>query len=375
MDDPKYWLGLSLVPNIGPKRLALLLETLQDPARIWSASENELRRAGLSPQPLATLIKERQALDLDQEMQRVQRVGAHLITLADDTYPAALKTAFNPPLVLYVRGTLTAQDNLALGIVGTRKATPYGREVTYHFAKDLAAQGVTVISGLAHGIDAQAHRGALDGGGRTIAVLGCGIQQVYPEDHRDLAHAIIEQGAVISEFPIGTPPAGRNFPRRNRIISGLALGVLIPEAPEKSGALITASLAAEQGRDVFAVPGSIFSPASQGTNRLIQDGAKLVLSVEDILSELNVAYEHSRTEDSHTESSANATTVIPAAEPPNAAEAHLLQHLGATPTHIDDLTRVSGLSPAVVASTLAIMELKDLVQVVGPMQYISNYDV
>jgi DNA processing protein len=358
VSNRKYWLGFSLVPEIGPKRLSHLLKWFGDLAGAWTASEAELCQAGLDKQPLANLLQLRARLDLDAELAKVEKAGARLLTLIDDEYPSLLKAVPDAPAVLYARGTLLPDDALALSMVGTRRATSYGRDAAYHFARQLAAQGITVISGLAHGVDSAAHRGALDGGGRTIAVLGCGIDRIYPSDNQKLANDILRHGALISEFPIGTPPEAHNFPRRNRIISGLGLGVLVVEAPEKSGALITTTIAADQGREVFAVPGNIFNPMSGGTNRLIQDGAKLVMSVEDILDELNLAHIAVQT-------SAVAERIAPA----NDNEHCLLGHLGADPIHIDDLTRLSGLPVAVVSSTLTILELKGLARMVGHMQY------
>src|SRR5690606_4525989 len=222
----------------------------------------------------------------------------------------------------------------------------------------LVAQGFTVVSGLAHGIDAVAHQTALDSGGRTIAVLGTGIDVIYPADHRALAGRIVESGALVSEFPLGTRPDRRNFPRRNRLISGMSLGVLIAEAPEKSGALITANIAADQGREVFAVPGSIFSPASAGTNRLIQEGAKLVSSVSDVLEELQIAYQA-------VETRVTTERIAPA----DGNEALIIQCIGVDPVHIDDVVRRSGLPAATVSGALTLLELKGLVRNVGPMMY------
>ncbi|MBL8164296.1 MAG: DNA-protecting protein DprA [Anaerolineae bacterium] len=358
MSDSKYWLGLSLVPEIGAKRIALLADRFGDLGRAWSASEQQLIQAGLERQPTTNLLQTRKRLNLDEEMRKVERFGAWIVTLADDDYPTPLKELGDAPPVLYVRGSLIPQDDRALSMVGTRKATPYGRDAAHHLAKQLAAHDVTVISGLAHGIDSAAHRGALDGRGRTIAVMGCGIDKVYPADNQKLAQEIIENGALVSEFPLGTPPEARNFPRRNRVISGLALGVLVVEAPEKSGALITATVAAEQGREVFAVPGNIFNPNSAGTNRLIQDGAKLVAQVEDILAELNIAHERSETR-----------LVAERIAPASALEEQLLEYLGFDPIHVDDLVRQSGLTVAIVNSTLTILELKGLARTVGHMQY------
>lgn len=358
MSDRKYWLGFSLVPEIGAKRISLLLNWFGDLSKAWSASETELFQAGLEKQPTASLLRVRNHLDLDAEIEKVSRVGAWLLTQDDDRYPPLLRKLPDAPPVLYVRGTLSSADERALSMVGTRKATTYGRDSAYHFAKQLAGCGVTVVSGLAHGIDTAAHRGSLDGGGRTIAVLGCGIERIYPNDNHKLAQDIMNCGALISEFSIGTPPDARNFPRRNRVISGLTLGVLVVEAPEKSGAMITATVAAEQGREVFAVPGNIFSPASAGTNRLIQDGAKLVMSVNDILDELDIAHDNVQTQ--------RATERI---APANDTEAKLLEYMTLDPIHVDDLVRMCGLPVPVVSSTLTILELKGLARAVGYMQY------
>lgn len=358
MNDRKYWLGFSLVPEIGPRRLTHLINVFGDAAAAWNASELQLRRSGLERRPVENLLQTRARLDLDAEMAKVARVGARLVTLADEEYPALLRQIAEAPAVMYVRGTLEPADAQALSIVGTRKATAYGREAAHELARQLARDGITVVSGLAHGIDTAAHTGALAGGGRTLAVLGCGIDRVYPADNHALAEAITRQGALLSEFPIGTPPDGRNFPRRNRVISGLALGVLVVEAPENSGALITAAVAADQGREVFAVPGNIFNPSGRGSNRLIQDGAKLVMGVDDILLELNLALRNVQTQ-------AATERIAPA----SMTEARLLENLSADPVHVDDLARLCDLPIATVTSTLVILELKGLARMVGPMQY------
>jgi DNA processing protein len=358
LSDPKYWLGFSLVPEIGPRRLAQLRNRFGDLAAAWGASEAHLRQSGLEKLPMENLLHVRKKIDLSAELGKIERAGARLITFEDEAYPALLKKLPDAPTVLYVRGTLRPEDDHALSIVGTRKATSYGRDAAYHLSKQLAGQGVTVISGMAHGIDSAAHKGALEGGGRTIAVMGCGVDVIYPSDNKKLAQQIMGCGALVSEFPIGMHPEARNFPRRNRVISGLALGVLVVEAPDKSGAMITASIAADHGREVFAVPGNIFNPMSNGTNRLIQDGAKLVMSVSDILEELNIAHNTVQTQ-----------TVTERIIPANKTEADLLQHLSADPLHIDDLVRLCSLPVAIVSSTLTILELKGLARTVGHMQY------
>ncbi|RMG89495.1 MAG: DNA-protecting protein DprA [Chloroflexi bacterium] len=354
----QYWLGFSLVPQMGHKRIAQLYHFFEDMEKAWHATENELRNAGLPSQALDNLLTQRRVIDVEEKFAQVQACGAWILTIADEDYPSQLREIADPPAILYVKGTLTEGDKRALAIVGTRRPTQYGRDVSYRIAQKLAEQGITIISGLAQGVDAMAHLGALDGGGRTIAVLGTGIDTIYPAQHEALAKRITEHGALISEFPLGTPPDGKNFPIRNRIISGLGLGVLVTEAPERSGALTTANLALEQGREVFAVPSNIFNKQGRGTNRLIQDGAKLVMRVRDVLEELQLSYTEVETR--------QATKRI---APDNENEAALLNYLGADPIHIDDLIRLTGLSPQLVSSTLAILELKGIAQNVGNMQY------
>jgi DNA processing protein len=256
-----------------------------------------------------------------------------------------------------VKGELKPEDEWAVAVVGTRRASAYGREAARRLAGDLAANGVTVVSGLAWGIDSHAHRAALEAGGRTIAVLGHGLDQVYPPQNRKLAAEIVERGALVTEYGLGTRPEASNFPARNRIISGMSLGTLVVEAGTSSGALITADFAAEQGRDVFAVPGNIFARGATGTNRLIQQGAKLVLSVEDVLEELNLTMVSAFRE---------AQEVVPA----NETESLLLEHLSEEPIHVDELGREVGLPISTVSSTLALMELKGLVRQVGGMNYV-----
>lgn len=358
MEDAKYWLAFSLVPHIGAKRMLALHTAFGSLKRAWGASRNDLSAAGLGEKTLTAFLKHRQVFDLDAAVQRVAKAQAWLLPLVDNRYPSPLRHLPDAPSLLYVRGTLLPQDERALAVVGTRKASRTGQDAARSLSQSLAARGVTIVSGLAHGIDAAAHTGALQGGGRTIAVLGSGIDIIYPRDNQGLAERIIETGAIISEFPLTVQPQPRNFPRRNRVISGLTLGVLVVEAPERSGALITASQAAEQGREVFAVPGSIFNKMAAGSNRLIQDGARLVMTAEDVLDELDIAYNNNQTR-VRTESIA----------PSDDIEQQILDCLEADPIHVDDLVRLSGLSTASVSSTLTILELKGLALMVGPMQY------
>ena len=353
----RYWVGFNIVRGIGPTRMRALLDYFGDVERAWRASSMELRSAGLDRRSLESLLAARSALDLDRELERIAAVGAHVLTWESPGYPRLLREISAPPPVLYVKGTITEEDAWAVAVIGTRRASVYGREVTRRLTAALARSGVTVVSGMARGIDGDAHRAALKAGGRTIAVLGCGIDRVYPPEHRRLAGEIIARGALVSDYPLGTRPEGKNFPPRNRIISGLSMGVLVVEAGMRSGALITADYAAEQGRDVFAVPGSILTHGSTGVNALIQDGAKVVLGPEDILEELNLTMVAEQTE---------ARQVLPADE----TEAALLTHLSAEPTHVDELQQQMGLPIAQVTSTLALMELKGMVRQMGGMKYV-----
>jgi len=357
VNDLRYWVGFNLVRGIGPTRLRALLDYFGGVERAWHAPSEELRSAGLDRRSLESLLAARSALDLDHELERIASAGAHALTWADDGYPSLLREIHDPPPVLYVKGEITPEDAWAVAVVGTRRASTYGREVTRRLSGTLARSGVTIVSGLARGVDAEAHRAALEAGGRTIAVLGCGVDRVYPPEYRKLAAQIVEHGALVSDYPLGTPPEGSNFPPRNRIISGLSLGVLIVEAGVRSGALITADFAAEQGRDVFAVPGSILARGNEGTNALIQDGAKVVLGPEDILEELNLTMVAEQVE---------ARQVLPADE----TEAALLARISSDPTHVDELQQQVGLPIAQVTSTLALMELKGMVRQVGGMKYV-----
>lgn len=358
MSNQAYWLGLNQVQGLGTVRLTLLLNSFGNVQAIWEASESDLRDAGLTEQALKNLLKTRKTVDLSAELHKLEALGASIITWDDASYPENLRFASDAPLVLYVRGQLIPTDMKALAIVGTRKASRYGLDVAQRMAYWLAAQEVTIVSGLAMGIDAAAHQGALDAKGRTIAVLGSGVDILYPRENEKLAHAIMKQGAIISEHPLGMPPTGKNFPARNRIISGLSLGVLVAEAPQDSGALITAEAALEQGREVFAVPANIFNRNGAGCNKLIQEGAKLVMKASDVLDELNIAYDKKVTK-SKTEKVA----------PSSDLEKRVLALLDDEALHVDEIIRELGLSSAEVVSTLTLLELKGLAQSLGAMQY------
>ncbi|MCP4360794.1 MAG: DNA-protecting protein DprA [Chloroflexi bacterium] len=358
MSDLKYWLGFNLVKGIGPAKVQALLSSFGSLAAAWNTTESQLQKIGFDRRAIRTFRQTRVDLDLDACLARVEAAGIQLLTWESADYPDYLHEIPNPPPLLYVKGELREQDQWAVAVVGTRRLTAYGRQVTQDLVAGLVRSNITVISGLARGIDAIAHKTAVDLGGRTIAVLGSGLDCIYPAENRTLAHQIMAgQGAVISEYGLGIQPEAKNFPPRNRIISGLSLGILVVEAGKRSGALITANFAAEQNRDVFAVPGNITSPASAGPNRLIQDGAKLVTRVEDILEELNIhmVAEH---------------TAVQMALPETAEEAALYAHLTGQPVHVDDLSRESGLPSSLVNSTLTIMELKGMVRQVGGMNYV-----
>lgn len=363
MDELAYWIGFNIVSGVGPVRFRALQRHFGDLKSAWEAGAEELQRAGLDRRTIANLLAAREKISLAEEVEKVTRMGARAITWDDDEYPPRLRHISRPPPVLYMKGEMLPEDEWALAVVGTRRATAYGVEATRRLAGGVARSGLSIVSGLARGIDSQAHIAALEAGGRTIAVLGSGIDVIYPWENRRLARRIVEQGAIITECPVGTAPEGRNFPPRNRIISGISLGALIAEAPRSSGALITAHHALDQGREVFAVPGSIFRGTSTGTNELIQRGeAKLVLSVGDILEELNPSVLLGTVEERE-----EAREIVPESE----VELTLLGNLSAEePTHIDEIGRASGLAIAEVTSTLTMMELKGFVRQIGNMRYI-----
>lgn len=357
MSELKYWLGFNLVKGIGPAKVQALLDYFGSLTHAWQANEYELQKIGLDRRAIKTFLQTRREVDLEAALQKVEEAQISLLTWEMPAYPTYLREISNPPPLLYYLGDLLEQDQWAVAVVGTRRLTSYGRQVTRDLVAGLVQHNITVVSGLARGIDAVAHKTAVELGGRTLAVLGSGLDCVYPAEHRSLAQEIIQgQGAVISEYGLGIQPEAKNFPPRNRIISGLSLGVIIVEAGERSGALITTNFALEQDREVFAVPGNINSPASRGPNRLIQEGAKLVTQVDDVLEELNLLMVAER-------------TAVQLALPETAEEIALYSHLSGQPLHIDELSRATGLPSALVSSTLTLMELKGMVQHVGGMNY------
>ncbi len=356
-DELKYWIGFSRIPGIGKLRISRLREHFGNLKDAWNAPAGELKRAGLDSRSVNAMAALRPRISLDDEMEKLERYKVKVLTCEDSTYPPRLKEIYDYPPVLYVRGNLLPKDDPYLAVVGTRKPTVYGRQVAEEIVADLVQSKITIISGLARGIDSIAHRTALDSGGKTIAVFASGLDIVYPADNAKLAQAIMERGALVSEYPLGIRPKADNFPQRNRIMSGLSLGVLVVEAGERSGALITAHQAVEQNRDVFAIPGSILSPGSKGTNHLIQEGAKLVCNCNDILEELNLTTMAQQLE-------------IKEFLPANEKESQVLKQLTFEPVHIDEICRCSGLTMPEVSSTLAMLELKGIVKQVGNMNYV-----
>jgi DNA processing protein len=348
-----YWLALSLTPGIGSTLMRRLLDRFNTPEAVFHAPMKELSKIeGLGEKVAQEIRKGPLEKVVERELSLLREVGGRVITLKDEEYPKRLKDIYDPPALLYVRGELKKEDEFAVSIVGSRKTTPYGRWFTEKVSQELARHGVTIVSGMARGIDSLAHWGAISGGGRTIAVLGCGVDVIYPSENRNLFAKMIDRGAILSEFPMGSPPEGGHFPRRNRIISGLSLGVVVVQASEKSGSLITAGYALEQGREVFAVPGNVGTESSRGTHRLIKEGAKLVESSEDILEEILPQWRGER----------ETTPKVEIPRPDLTEEEKVLyEFLSETPLHIDVIIRESRLDPGKVSSLLLNLELKGLV--------------
>jgi DNA processing protein len=354
--ETAYWLAISRVPYIGPARIERLLRTFGSLSVAWSAPREELRVA-LEPRSLSELLAARSRIDPLGELERLTRSGISVAHPGHPSYPRLLAEISGRPSILYIRGELAPADDASVAIVGTRRATPYGRQAAERIAAELAQGGVTVISGLARGVDAAAHRAALEAGGRTIAVLGSGPDVIYPAEHRRLADQILESGAILSELPPGAKPDAQNFPARNRIVSGMTLGTVIIEAPMRSGALITASFAADQGREVFVIPGSVFAQTAEGTNALLRDGARLVRDGADILEDLGLG------------GSGN-LVVTQSQMSLDEDERRLLAALGREARHIDELAEAADLPAGAVSALMLTMELKGLVRNHGAQYYV-----
>ncbi|WDT74276.1 MAG: DNA-processing protein DprA [Candidatus Manganitrophus sp.] len=348
MERYRSWLALKRVTGVGNVLYRRLLDRFKTPDAIFAAGEEALQTVAGVSLDLAKAICCFSAFDqVDREIEKLDALGVTLLSLQDPDYPPLLAAIYDPPPFLYVKGDPQTANPYPVAVVGSRRASHYGKTVAERLSRELAEQGVTIVSGFARGIDTIAHQAALAAGGRTIAVLGCGIDQIYPPEHRSLSEEVAEQGLILSEFPLGTPPDGRNFPQRNRIISGLSLGCLVVEATLESGSLITARCALEQGREVFAIPGSILSETTAGTHQLIRSGAKLVERVEDILEEILPQVRRVPRE----------SAFAPVLE---GEEKKLYDLLGFEPKHIDQLIHESTLSIAVVSGLLLALELRGI---------------
>ena len=381
ISELKYWVAFNRVSGVGRARMALMEGHFGSLGEAWRAGLADLRRAGLNAPTARQIVKARGEIDPDDEMERVVGAGVRALTWHDDDYPPRLKQIYDKPPLLYVKGEILPRDERSVAVVGTRRPSAYGRETARKLTAEIAAGGVTIVSGLARGVDGVAHSAALDAGARTIAVLGSGVDVIYPREHAALAERIQENGAVVSEHPVGARPDAQNFPRRNRIISGVTLGTLVVEAPEGSGALLTARHALEQNREVFAVPGSILSASSRGANFLIRDSAaKLVTQGADVMVELNLTVVERQmglvdagapavlAKRSAPETAAQVD--LSAFFPEDEAESAVLRYVTFDPIHIDEITRNSALAASTVSGALTMMELRGLVRQVGGMNYV-----
>jgi len=364
--DLADWIALNMIRGIGPRTANQLLEHFGSPAQVFSASRLELGKAGLKPETIQELHDSSILDKANAEIERLEKLGAQVITLEDETYPELLREIHDPPIALYVRGDLQkACERPALAVVGSRRCSTYGVNVAESLSRDLASHGLTIVSGMARGIDAGAHRGALEGNGLTVAVVGTGLETTYPKEHKKLEEQIIEHGAVVSEFPLGTPPLPQNFPYRNRILSGLCFGVLIIEASEHSGSLITARMAQEQGREVFAVPGNITSQTSFGPNFLIKDGAKLVQIWRDVVEELPRDVKERLFGIERPTANSAKSNVQPIFEAVDLSdgERKVLEILSAdVPAHIDQLLISSDMNSSELMNALLGLEMKDRIR-------------
>ena len=359
-NDIIFWNAIAQINKIGPKRFKKLYNHFPSMEAALRASLSELIQSGLEEKIASEFILKRSEINPQAEWEKLEKENIKVITVKSEKYPKLLKETYTPPPLLYYKGNLSDNDEFPIAVVGTRKFTPYGKQVTEQIVTHLAQNGIVIVSGLALGIDALAHQAALNANGRTIAILGSGIdnQSIYPAHNRFLAQKIIDSGGLIAtEYPIKTMPLKQNFPARNRIVSGLSLGTLVIEGPKESGALITARHALDQNREVFAVPGNITSKNSIGPNILIKMGAKTVTSASDILETLDLTQA--------TDFIANQKII-----PESKEEEIILQYLSQDPIHIDDIVRSSQLSITTITSTLTIMEMKGKVKNIGSMNYI-----
>ena len=357
--DLKYWNALNQSLKIGAIRFKKLYKYFENMEQAWHADSLELKKCGLEDKVIDYVLIKRASISPDQEMEKIEKENIRIITIKDKAYPKLLKEIYDPPALLYVKGEIKTKDDFAIGVVGTRKVSQYGKQVVPDIVQELASNKISIISGLALGVDTLAHQAAIATKGRTIAVLGSGLdrQSIYPYANRSLSEIISQNGAVVSEYPCGTLPLKQHFPSRNRIISGLSLGTLVIEAPESSGALITTRCAIEQNRDVFAIPGNIYSQNSKGPNSIIKQGAKLITCAQDILDELNLSM---------------ATTYQQTKEiiPETKEEEILLKIISKEPIHINKIVQKSKLQAHQVNASLTMMEMKGKVRNLGAMNYV-----
>lgn len=352
MEDTQLLIALNMIPMLGSKRIMDIYEKFKNLDDFLRASGDELKEIpGISDRISESIIKYREKINPNREIEKANKLGAQIITINDEDYPKLLKQIYDPPPVLYVLGDIDTFKYNAIAIVGTRKATSYGKKVAEDFGRELASMEINVVSGMARGIDSYAHKGATDAGGPTTAVLGCGIDIVYPPENISLMKKILRYGCVVTSFPMGMRPFSGNFPARNRIISGLSLGTLVVEAAEKSGSLITADFSLEQGREVFAIPGSIYCPYARGTHKLIKQGAKLAENVEDIINELCLTDEPLLGKKIPNRPSAKLSD----------DERALLDLIDFQPVHLEQLVHEVKKPPSEVKSIVVRLELKGLI--------------
>jgi DNA processing protein len=363
MTTTEAYLALNLLPGIGPVRVRRLLEALGSPQRILSASASQIQQVdGFGRELALTISKWEDNIDLTAETKKIQERGLTVLTAEDELYPRLLSEIHSPPLVLYVWGEIKERDANAIGVVGSRQATHYGLAAARKMSFQMAYAGFTVVSGLARGIDTAAHEGALAAKGRTVAIIGSGIGKLYPPENEALAQRISENGAIISEFPVDYPPDRQSFPLRNRIVAGWCSGLLVVEAPIRSGSLITAQQAADMGRTIYAVPGNIDRPTSTGCNKLIQQGAKLVLSGDDVLDDMMTLFP-----------TAPQAPILQESSPMlelSGDEKLVYDHLGTGQMHVNDLIENTGLPPGSVSATLLRLEMKRVVRALPGQQYV-----
>lgn len=353
--DIQYWVATSAIPGVGTATFNYLLKHFKTLKKFWDAPVAQIKKLKVDAKTKDSILEFRANVDQKVYLSAVYEKGIKVVSSIDRDYPANLRQISDAPPVLYYKGTLLPEDDLGVAVVGSRAATVYGRQVTEKLVSELASSGLVIVSGLARGIDSIAHKAALNAGGRTIAVLGSGVDTIYPPENRDLAEKIAQNGAIVSEFPLGFPSVPSNFPARNRIISGLSLGVLVTEAASDSGSLITAGQAAEQGREVFAVPGPITSRMSEGVNQLIKEGVHPATEVEDILEILDIGKKkRTSSQDSPLQN-----------KPGDKMQVKILAVLDGQVKHVDAIVRESGMPIEKVSSALSLMELSGFVKNYG----------